>query len=437
MLVKVAADAQRALQMVQRDPGSAPTRRSAPPRACCRRSSARSSRPTSKASGRGRARAPGAAGHLRARPTDASRPQDQRASLYRLQAACRGRRASAGDHRAHDLTGQRARRPPRRRPGRATTRVPATAARARRHRLRQPGSPRTTRATRDPSARTAAPHAHPGPEHGRQRPVRHRPHRRAGHLPTGQHRADLQTPAQRPPRRRRPPRTLYRQPMRALPAPRALRPGRHRYIRSTAAKTSAKPRYANSPTPPRPPTSTTRPRIERLLGLIVYRYHARTSRYNGARKTELQAAWTATLSTCTPSAPHYEPRPPDQDHQGRPNRPATHTNRPIDLDPHAASPPPQHPHFRPAPQGPQTHSPRATFSAVSDETVYLLPVAALSRLEPEPRETGQLRRRPARDRRIALERTLPRARGCSALTARRSSATTGRSWSPGQTTAPR
>jgi transposase len=44
----------------------------------------------------------------------------------------------------------------------------------------------------------------------------------------------------------------------------------------------------------------TRPRIERLLGLIVYRYHARTSRYNGARTTELQAAWTATLVNLHP-----------------------------------------------------------------------------------------------------------------------------------------
>jgi hypothetical protein len=37
----------------------------------------------------------------------------------------------------------------------------------------------------------------------------------------------------------------------------------------------------------------TRPRIERLLGLIVYRY-------NGARKTELQAVWTATLVNLHP-----------------------------------------------------------------------------------------------------------------------------------------
>ena len=46
----------------------------------------------------------------------------------------------------------------------------------------------------------------------------------------------------------------------------------------------------------------TRPRIERLIGLIVHRYHARTSRYNGARKTELQAAWTATLVNLHPIA---------------------------------------------------------------------------------------------------------------------------------------
>jgi transposase len=44
----------------------------------------------------------------------------------------------------------------------------------------------------------------------------------------------------------------------------------------------------------------TRPRIERLLGLMVYRYHARTSRYNGTRKTELQAVWTAVLVNLHP-----------------------------------------------------------------------------------------------------------------------------------------
>jgi hypothetical protein len=44
----------------------------------------------------------------------------------------------------------------------------------------------------------------------------------------------------------------------------------------------------------------TRPRIERLLGLLVHRYHARKSRYHGTRKTGLQAAWTAVLVNLHP-----------------------------------------------------------------------------------------------------------------------------------------
>ena len=44
----------------------------------------------------------------------------------------------------------------------------------------------------------------------------------------------------------------------------------------------------------------TRPRIERLLGLIVHRYHGRKSRYFGARKSGLQAVWTAVLVNLHP-----------------------------------------------------------------------------------------------------------------------------------------
>jgi hypothetical protein len=44
----------------------------------------------------------------------------------------------------------------------------------------------------------------------------------------------------------------------------------------------------------------TRPRIERLLGLIVHRYQGRKSRYFGARKSELQALWTAVLVNLHP-----------------------------------------------------------------------------------------------------------------------------------------
>jgi transposase len=44
----------------------------------------------------------------------------------------------------------------------------------------------------------------------------------------------------------------------------------------------------------------TRPRIERLLGLIVHRYRGRKSRYLGARKSELQVLWTAVLVNLHP-----------------------------------------------------------------------------------------------------------------------------------------
>jgi Transposase DDE domain len=44
----------------------------------------------------------------------------------------------------------------------------------------------------------------------------------------------------------------------------------------------------------------TRPRIERLLSLLVDRYHARKSRYRGKRKAAFQAAWTAVLVNLHP-----------------------------------------------------------------------------------------------------------------------------------------
>lgn len=43
-----------------------------------------------------------------------------------------------------------------------------------------------------------------------------------------------------------------------------------------------------------------RPRIERLLGLLVNAYHARKSRYRGRRKAAFQAAWTAVLVNLHP-----------------------------------------------------------------------------------------------------------------------------------------
>ncbi len=48
----------------------------------------------------------------------------------------------------------------------------------------------------------------------------------------------------------------------------------------------------------------TRPRIERLLGLLAARYGARKSRYIGRAKARLQAAWTAALVNLNPIARH-------------------------------------------------------------------------------------------------------------------------------------
>jgi transposase len=44
----------------------------------------------------------------------------------------------------------------------------------------------------------------------------------------------------------------------------------------------------------------TRPRIERLLGLLAHRYKARRNRYIGTRKARLQAAWSAALVNLNP-----------------------------------------------------------------------------------------------------------------------------------------
>lgn len=53
----------------------------------------------------------------------------------------------------------------------------------------------------------------------------------------------------------------------------------------------------------------TRPRVERLLGLLAHRYKARQSRYIGTRKATLQAAWTASLVNLNPIARHLAAQP--------------------------------------------------------------------------------------------------------------------------------
>jgi hypothetical protein len=53
----------------------------------------------------------------------------------------------------------------------------------------------------------------------------------------------------------------------------------------------------------------TRPRVERLLGLLAHRYKARKSRYIGTRKARLQAAWTAALVNLNPIGRHLAAQP--------------------------------------------------------------------------------------------------------------------------------
>ena len=85
-------------------------------------------------------------------------------------------------------------------------------------------------------------------------------------------------------------------PLRARCSPggrRAIRISRREDLRQAALRQLADPAE-------REHLKRTRPRIERLLGLIAYRYHARKSRYRGTRKTALQAAWTAVLVNLHP-----------------------------------------------------------------------------------------------------------------------------------------
>lgn len=53
----------------------------------------------------------------------------------------------------------------------------------------------------------------------------------------------------------------------------------------------------------------TRPRIERLLGLLAARYGARKSRYIGRQKARLQAAWAAALVNLNPIGRHLTTKP--------------------------------------------------------------------------------------------------------------------------------
>lgn len=74
---------------------------------------------------------------------------------------------------------------------------------------------------------------------------------------------------------------------------RAIRIRRREDLRQAALKALSDPAELEH-------LNRTRPRIERLLGLIAHRYHGRKSRYLGARKTDFQAVWTAILVNLHP-----------------------------------------------------------------------------------------------------------------------------------------
>src|SRR6266511_2569335 len=85
-------------------------------------------------------------------------------------------------------------------------------------------------------------------------------------------------------------------PLRARCAPggrREIRISRREDLRQAALRALSDPAERNH-------LKHTRPRIERLLGLVVYRYRGRKSRYLGTRKSTFQAAWTAVLVNLHP-----------------------------------------------------------------------------------------------------------------------------------------
>ena len=93
-----------------------------------------------------------------------------------------------------------------------------------------------------------------------------------------------------------------------LPAEGALLPRHVRDARSEPERTRRAARKPDDTRSRDPSTSEhlrrTRPRIERLLGLLAHRYGARKSRYIGSAKARLQAAWAAALVNLNPIARH-------------------------------------------------------------------------------------------------------------------------------------
>ena len=76
-------------------------------------------------------------------------------------------------------------------------------------------------------------------------------------------------------------------------ARRQIRIGEHEELMQSARRALADPTTSEH-------LRRTRPRIERLLGVIAHRYGARKSRYIGTAKARLQVAWAAALANLNP-----------------------------------------------------------------------------------------------------------------------------------------
>ncbi len=223
----------------------------------------------------------------------------QRFDGYKLSAAA-DEQQRAADHRGARVPGRRDRRAAGQAPDRQPAARAAPGADSGRHRLRQ-RPVRAELAERDVEVLAPVPEGKIEEGMSGQARFRDRSRRRHGHLPGRAHCADQHL------QDRVPAGKLPIAIVRELSAQAALLPGQgttpdpaHR-TRSSCFKPDDKRSHD-------PDTAEhlrrTRPRIERLLGLLAHRYGARKSRYIGSAKARLQAAWAAALVNLNPIARH-------------------------------------------------------------------------------------------------------------------------------------
>jgi DDE family transposase len=297
MLTRVAEDAERALRAVEQaerpDRGRA-RRRGAPPPA--RSSSARTSTSTRTACPAFTA-APARTASCRSTTRKCATAQVTAPALRRLQAARRGDQlAAAAAHRRRGDAGERAGRPAGSGAGRLPARRAPPRASARRHRLRDRAGARRARRTQ---RRVLAPLPPARARAGRLSKRDFRVDLDAGSVtcPVGEV-AEIRT-EQSGRRRARFAKAVCNQcPLRD----RCVSPARgdRQVLLAPDEAVLIAARQALDDPATAEHLRRTRPRIERLLGLLVYRYGARKARYIGTAKARLQALWAAALVNLNP-----------------------------------------------------------------------------------------------------------------------------------------